>query len=86
MAGLASAMWAMSLMYDNAARTMQKADAYTLASLRVGRLRDDWDIYVFARNLTDEKYINPFESSPATGGIARSGDPRAIGAGVSYSF
>ncbi len=72
--------------YDNSAQDLQKADAYTLVSLKLGWLYRNWDIYVFGRNLTDEEYINAFQSSPMTGGIAGFGDPRTVGVGLSYSF
>ncbi len=72
--------------YDNSAQTLQAADGYTLVNAKLGWLYRKWDLYLFTRNLTDEKYINAFQSSPMTGGIAGFGDPRTIGAGLSYSF
>ncbi len=72
--------------YDDIARNVQGADSYTLVNLRLGWLYGNFDIYAFARNLTDEKYINFFKSNGLTGGIAGFGDPRTIGVGLSYSF
>ncbi len=71
--------------YDDGAKILQKADAYTLANLRLGWLYKNWDIYAFARNLTDEEYINAFKFN-ITGGVAGFGNPRTIGVGVSYTF
>ena len=68
--------------YDSTAKVLQKADAYTLANARLGWLYENWDIYAFVHNLTDEKYINAFMS----GARAGFGDPRTIGVGLSYSF
>ncbi len=72
--------------YDDNVKNMQKADAYTLANLKLGWLYKNWDIYAFVRNLTDEKYIHSFKLNSPMGGIAGFGDPRTIGVGVSYSF
>ncbi|PIE70403.1 MAG: TonB-dependent siderophore receptor [Deltaproteobacteria bacterium] len=72
--------------YDDIAKAMQKADAYTLANLRLGWLYGNWDIYAVAQNLTDDEYISFFRSGPMTGGLAGFGDPRSICAGVSYHF
>ncbi len=72
--------------YDDTAKAMQKADAYTLANLRLGWLYGNWDIYAFAWNLTDDEYINAFRSGPVTGGITAFGAPRSFGVGLSYSF
>ncbi len=67
--------------YDTLAQTLQEADDYTLANLRLGWLYGNWDIYAFVHNATDEEYINAFK--PGSAGF---GDPRTIGAGLSYSF
>ena len=72
--------------YDDIARNVQGADSYTLVNLKLGWLYGNFDIYAFARNLTDETYINSFKSNALTGGIAGFGDPRTIGVGLSYSF
>ncbi len=71
--------------YDDGAKILQKANAYTLANLRLGWLYKNWDVYAFVRNLTDEEYINAFKFN-ITGGVAGFGDPRTIGVGLSYSF
>ncbi len=72
--------------YDDIAKAMQEADAYTLANLKLGWLYGSWDIYAFAWNLTDDEYINAFRSGPITGGATAFGDPRSFGIGLSYSF
>ncbi len=72
--------------YDDAAKDLQEADAYTLVNVRLGWMYNNWDIYAFAKNLTDDKYINAFRANEAMGGIAAFGDPRSIGVGVSYTF
>ncbi len=71
--------------YDGSAKTLQKADPYTLADIKLGFLYDNWDIYAFVKNLSDEKYINAFKSSMGMG-AAGFGTPRTFGVGLSYSF
>ncbi len=72
--------------YDDAAKDLQKVDAYTLVDIRLGWLQERWDVYAFAHNLFDEEYINNFSSSPILGGLAGFGDPFSIGIGLSYNF
>ncbi len=73
--------------YDDAVKKeLQKEDAYTLVNMRLGWMYGNLDIYAFAKNLTDDKYINAFRSNAAMGGIAIFGDPRSIGVGLSYGF
>ncbi len=61
-------------------------ESYTLVNLRLGFLYGNWDVYAFARNLTDDKYIEAFKSNPMLGGGAEFVDPRTVGVGLSYSF
>lgn len=62
----------------------QKSSAYTLANARIGYEAKDWEIYVWGKNLTDEKYeTRGFYFDHGDGdGIQQYialGDPRQIG-------
>ena len=48
----------------------------TLVNARVGYEGDDWDMYVYARNLFDERYTTTGQFS---GGTVRIGEPRIVG-------
>ena len=72
--------------FDGANNTNPKEDAYTTIDARLGYRVNDFDIYVFGKNLTDEEYVNGFMASTIVGGIATFGDPRTFGAGVRYDF
>ncbi len=72
--------------YDDITKSLQRADAYTLADVKLGWLYENWDIYAFVKNLGDEEYINAFKANPMIGGVAGFGDPRSFGVGLSYSF
>jgi iron complex outermembrane recepter protein len=68
-------------------------DTYTLLDARIGIQRQDWEISVFATNLTDEEYytslvsslINPLDANlqKAPGVV---GSPRVIGVSLSKDF
>ena len=73
-------------------------DAYALVNARVGYKRDNWELFVYARNLTDEDYSNnaldmrytdysnPAAPRPAGMILHIPGWERTIGAGLSASF
>jgi iron complex outermembrane receptor protein len=61
------------------------ADPYTILDMKVGYRIEDWDIYAFAKNLTDEKYVNAFRSNSVFG-VTGFGEPRTFGMGVMYYF
>lgn len=62
----------------------QKSDAYTLANARIGYEARDWEIYLWGKNLTDEKYatrgyfFDHFDGDGEQLYVAL-GDPRQIG-------
>ena len=73
-------------------------DAYALVNARIGYKRDNWELFVYARNLTDEDYSNnaldlrytdysnPAAPRPAGMILHIPGWERTIGAGLSASF
>ena len=73
-------------------------DAYTLLNARIGYKRDNWELFVYARNLTDENYSNnaldlrymdysnPAAPSPAGMILHIPGWERTIGAGFTAQF
>ncbi|RXJ81163.1 TonB-dependent receptor [Arcobacter sp. F2176] len=71
--------------YDDAHKTFPKEDGYTLVDVKVGYKFSDWDIYVYGKNLTDEKYINTYEANSLFT-MATFGDPRFFGIGARYRF
>ena len=56
----------------------QKESSYTTANIKVGYLFDDWDIYTYVNNMTDESYLT-------TTGLTF-GEDRFVGIGAKYSF
>ncbi len=72
--------------YDDVAKDIQEADGYTLVNVKLGWLYENWDIYAFVRNTTDDEYINSFKANPMLGGVAGFGNPRSMGIGLSYTF
>ncbi|WP_319380878.1 TonB-dependent siderophore receptor [Thiomicrorhabdus sp.] len=71
--------------YDDANKKMVKRKGYTTVDLRAGYRLTDWEIYAFAKNLTDEEYITGYMSSSSTS-VATFGDPRTFGLGAHYHF
>ena len=71
-----------------------KVDGYELLGLRTGLNRDNWEVYLEGRNLTDEAYVANVSarndlSNPATAGAAailQAGEPRSFYAGVRFDF
>ena len=73
-------------------------EAYALVNARIGYKRDNWELFVYARNLTDEDYSNnaldlrytdysnPAAPRPAGMILHIPGWERTIGAGLSASF
>ncbi|MCH9812654.1 MAG: TonB-dependent receptor [Epsilonproteobacteria bacterium] len=58
-----------------------KGNSYTLANIKVGYLFDDWDIYAYAHNVTDESYITDGTVNSVT-----FGDGSFISVGAKYTF
>ncbi len=71
--------------YDDLNKSFPKRDSITLVDLKVGYKFLNWDIYAYVKNLTDEKYINTYETNDSFS-YATFGDPRFMGVGVKYTF
>ncbi|RXK13113.1 TonB-dependent siderophore receptor [Halarcobacter mediterraneus] len=70
--------------YFDSANDM-KEDPYTIANIKVGYLFDDWDIYTYANNMTDESYLTT-ATAWSTGNALTFGKGRFIGIGAKYRF
>jgi len=70
----------------------QRADAYSLTHLKAGYERDQWGVYVWARNVFDEEYIVRgfyFANEPPNWEDKRYvqlGEPRQVGVSVRWSL
>ncbi len=72
--------------FDGANNTMVTANGAIISNLKVGYKIEDWDIYGYVKNITNEEYINLLSSSSA--GMQRVGfnEPRTFGVGARYKF
>jgi outer membrane receptor protein involved in Fe transport len=52
---------------------------------KIGYRFKQWDLYAYAKNLTDKAYINHYKSSSMLA-MAGFGDPRTVGVGLLYRF
>lgn len=66
-------------------KNFEKEGSYTLVDAKLGYKYSDWDFYIYAKNLTDEEYVNMYESNNFFS-YASFGDPRFFGIGVKYTF
>jgi iron complex outermembrane receptor protein len=66
--------------YFNSTNT-RKESSYTIANIKIGYLFDDWDIYVYVNNMTDESYL-----TTAGGTSLTFGEGRFLGIGTKYTF
>ena len=71
-------------MFFNAQNSL-KQDSYTVANAKIGYLFDDFDIYTYAKNITDEDYIVALEEMAEFRQLTY-GKGRFLGAGIKYSF
>lgn len=63
-----------------------KMDAYTLANLRLGLSRDDWDLSLYIKNVFDERadlFIDQGSFGPQ---LVRRNRPRTVGVNIRKSF
>ncbi len=65
---------------------MVRADGAIISNIKVGYKFNDFDIYSYVKNITDEEYINAYRSSPSGMQIAGFNEPRTFGIGMRYSF
>jgi iron complex outermembrane receptor protein len=71
--------------HDDQAREFVKVGSRTLLDLKLGYKVGDWDLYAYAKNLTDKEYINTYETNSSFS-FATFGAPRFIGVGAKYKF
>ena len=71
--------------FDGANNQMVRADGAVLSNLRLGYRLDDFDIYTYAKNITDEEYIDTFRSRAGLQ-IVGFNEPRTFGLGARYTF
>jgi len=68
--------------YDNENMAFPEEDMVTLLDAKLGYRLDDWDFYIYGRNLTDEDYVTGFSSMR----VLSFGEPRTIGVGATFYF
>ena len=67
--------------------TRTERDDYTLLNVRTGLQNENWSIIAFARNATDEDYLEEVIPAPEFGGsFIHPGKERRAGLEVTYSF
>lgn len=69
--------------FDGGNKSMIEADGALITNVKVGYKIGSFDIYAFAKNLTDEDYITNYASNTTT---VRLNDPRQFGIGAIYKF
>ena len=58
-----------------------KQNAYMLLNAKIGYEKDNWDVYLYGRNLLDERY-----ATTAFSGAKRAGEPLVVGVQCGYTF
>ncbi|RXJ89658.1 TonB-dependent siderophore receptor [Arcobacter sp. CECT 8983] len=71
--------------YDDRQKEFLKNKGYTTLDAKIGYKYSGFDIYAFAKNLTNEKYITYYQSSSLVS-LATYADERVIGVGIKYKF
>jgi len=71
--------------FDGANNTMVSADGDILANVKIGYKIDDWDIYLYGKNINNGEYIDSYRSNPMRR-IVGFNEPRTYGVGVQYKF
>jgi len=71
--------------FDGANDRMVKADGAITSNAKIGYKFDDWDIYAYIKNITDEEYIAAYMSKTGLQ-VASFNEPRRYGIGVRYKF
>ncbi|WP_323588873.1 TonB-dependent receptor [Aliarcobacter butzleri] len=69
--------------FDGGNKSMIEADGAIITNAKIGYKVGNFDIYTFAKNLTDEDYITNYTSNTTT---VRLNDPRQFGIGAIYKF
>lgn len=71
--------------YDGTDNSFPQEEAYTVVDLSAGYRIGERGLYVYGRNLTNEKYVESFQAGNLLAMVSF-GDPRTFGAGVRYEF
>nr|PIE46621.1 MAG: hypothetical protein CSA42_07555 [Gammaproteobacteria bacterium] len=71
--------------FDDATNSFVEENPYATVDAKIGYLMDNWDFYVYGKNLPDEEYIIGYVSTEAYS-LVNYGKPRFIGVGVRYRF
>lgn len=72
--------------YDDASKSNEADNGYTVVNLKAGYRMGDLDLYAYAYNLTDDEYVAGYMASGMIGGYATFGDPRTFGIGAKLNF
>ena len=62
------------------------ADPYEVFNARIGYRVNDFDVYAYMKNIFDKGYVTAFRCNSAVGSLAGVGEPRNMGAGITYHF
>ncbi len=73
----------MGRMYLDRANTREQG-TYTLLNMKIGYERENWDIYLAAKNLTNKEYFLAGSEDPTLGYMGTVGSPRTISLNVNY--
>ncbi|RXJ69745.1 TonB-dependent siderophore receptor [Halarcobacter ebronensis] len=71
--------------YDDRQKKFLKNKGYTTIDAKIGYKYSNFDIYAYAKNLTNEEYITYYQSSSIVS-LATFADQRSIGVGLRYKF
>ncbi len=71
--------------FDGGNNKMVTADGAITSNLKIGYKINDWDIYGFVKNITNEEYINAYQSKDGMQ-MLYFNEPRTFGIGARYSF
>lgn len=71
--------------YDDANKKFSKHSGYFVTDVKAGYRVNNWDVYGFVKNLTDEQYVQGYMASSMVS-LATFGAPRLVGVGARYNF
>ena len=64
---------------------MIRADGGITANTKIGYRINNWDIYSYVNNITDEDYVTSYMSKSGSSWVGFN-DPRRFGIGAIYKF
>jgi iron complex outermembrane receptor protein len=79
--GRVEGVFADKLYWDDANKYSR--DAITVFNARIGYETEDFDIYLYGKNIFDERYLQSFAGTTSVGVMA---PPRSVGVELSYRF